>query len=71
MQVGIMRVLVPHRFVAVPMGVRFRYFTFMRVGMVRAMRMAVFMFEFTMDMLMRVALGQMEPEANGYQPARG
>ena len=64
-----MRVLVPHRFVTVPMGVRFGYFTFMRMIVVRIMHMAVFVLQFAMDMLMRVALGQMEPEANGHQHA--
>ena len=43
-QVRIMRMFVPQRLVAVPVGMRFSDFTFMGVSMMSIMHMAVLMF---------------------------
>ena len=59
MQVWIVRMFVPHRLVAVPMGVWLCDFAFMGVIVMGIMNMAVFMLQFSMDMIMFVAFGQM------------
>ncbi len=42
MQIRIMNMLVPHRSVSVPMGMRFRYWPLMLMLMMNVMHMAVF-----------------------------
>ena len=54
MQVGIMRMLVPQRLMAVPMGVRFRDFAFVSVLMMLVVHMPVLVFHYMVDVLMLV-----------------
>ena len=63
MKIGIMRVTVDERLVAVPMAVRFawRVVRPMRVLMVLVMLMPVFMLDRLVAMLMLMAFGQMQP----------
>ena len=70
MQIRIMRVLVPHWRVAMPMGVWFDHFILVDVIVVNVMHVAMVVFQLTMDMLMFVAFSQMKPEANCHQHAR-
>ena len=57
MEVRIVRMFVPHGFMAMPMGMRPGDFTFVGVIVMDIMDMAVFMLQFAMGMLMFVAFG--------------
>ena len=72
MQVGIMRVLVHHRRVAVRMGVRFarRIGRRVRVPVVLVVRVPVLVLHRFVDVLVIVALGDMEPDADNHQHCR-
>ena len=59
MQVGIVRVFVPHGPVAMPVGMRFCDFTLMGVLMMLVMYVAVIMLQFDMGMVMLMPLRQM------------
>ena len=69
MQVRIMRMPVPQRRVAVHMRMWFNNFTFMHVPVMLIMDMAMVMNELGMDMLVFMAFGQMQPQANCHQCA--
>ena len=60
-QVRIMWVLVPQRLVAVGVGMGLQHVSFVPVLMVFVMHMGVFMLKFGMEMLMLMALRQMQP----------
>ncbi len=60
-QVGIVRVLVPQRFVAMPVRVRLAYGTIVLVLMMLVMDVAVLVLQRFMLVPMGVPLGQMEP----------
>ena len=62
-----MRVFVPHGRVAVPMGMWFFNFIFMGMIVMGVMHMAMVMLQFTVDVLMLVAFGQMKPQTNRHQ----
>ena len=76
MQVGIMRVLVPHGLMAVHVAVRLRHGPLMLMLVMGIVHMTVVMLEFVVHMVMFVALGKMEPQsdrhedAGNYQPHR-
>ena len=59
MDVGIMRMFVPHWFMAVPMGMRFHHFAFMFMVVVGVMHVPVLVFHFAVAMLMLMPFGQM------------
>ena len=61
MQVGVMRMGVAQRCVAVPMRMRFADGPVMRVPVVLVVSMAVLVFERLVRMLVLVAFGQMHP----------
>jgi hypothetical protein len=61
MQVGVMRMGVAQRRVAVPMRMRLADRPLVRVPMVRVMSMAVLVFERLVRMLVLVAFGEMHP----------
>lgn len=69
MQIGVMRMLVPHRFMPMGMGVR------LAEGIVRAVRMAVMLVmsvtmpvrHHLMDVLVLMMLRQMQIESNAHQ----
>ena len=61
MQVGVMRVGVAQRRMAVPVRMRFADRLVMRVPMVRIVPMAVLVLERLMLMVMVMALGEMHP----------
>ena len=61
MQVGVMRMGVAQRRVAVPMRMRFADRPVMRVPVVRVVAMAVLMLERVMAVLVVVALGEVHP----------
>jgi hypothetical protein len=61
MQVGVMRMGVAQRRVAVPMRMRFADRPVMRVPVMRVVPMAVLMFERLVRMLVLVAFGEMQP----------
>jgi len=61
MQVGVMRMGVAQRRMAVPMGMRFACRPIMRVPMMYVVPMAVLVLESLVLMLMVVAFGEMQP----------
>ena len=61
MQVGVMRMGVAQRRVAVPMRMRFADRPVMHVPVMRVVSMAVLVFERLVRMLVLVALGKMQP----------
>ena len=67
MQVGIMRVFVPHGLMAVPMGMRFDHFAFMIVSVMFIMHVPVLVFHFAVDMLMLMPFSQVKPCTEGHQ----
>ncbi len=62
-QIGIMRMLVAHRFVPVQVGMRLIDRPIVMVAMMRVVRMGMGMFQRLMTMVMFVALGQVQPNA--------
>jgi hypothetical protein len=68
-QVRIMRVLMPHRFVAVPVGMRFGDRAVVAVGVMFVVDMGVFVLERLVGVFVVVALCQVHPEAKGHQQA--
>ena len=67
MQVGIVGVRMPQRLVPVPMGVRLRHGAFVGVLVVLVVHMAVLMFKNVVLMLVAVAFGEMQPEAQTHE----
>ena len=61
MQVGVMRMRVAQRRVAVPMRMRFADRPIMRVPVMRVVPMAVLVFERLVRMLVLVVFGEMHP----------
>jgi len=67
MQVGIVNMRAPHRFMSMTMRMRFRYRSFVRVLMMVVVDVNVLMIERVMPMVMFVPLGQMQPKANAHE----
>ena len=63
MQIGIVRVRVPHRFVPMPMGMRLTHRPVMAMLVMFVVNMAVIVFYGFMCVLMIMTLGQMQPKA--------
>ena len=61
MQVGVMRMGVTQRPMAVPMRMRFAHRPIMRVPVMRVVPMAVLVFERLVPMLVIMPLGEMHP----------
>ena len=61
MQVRVMRVLVPQRLVAVPMGMRLGHRTVVGVLMMLIVDMGMIVFEHLMEMFMLMTLSEMQP----------
>jgi hypothetical protein len=61
---------VAQRLVSVPVRMRLRYWPIMGVLVMLVVRVAVFVFEFLVPMLMLMALRQVQPEAKAHQSAR-
>ncbi len=64
-QVGIVRMLMAHRLVTVPVGMRPGDFAFVGMFVVFIMNVPVLVFELQMRVLMLVPFGQMKPSAEG------
>ena len=69
MQVRVMRMLMPHRFVPVPVGVRLGDRAVVAVVVMFVVNMGVFVLERLVGVFVVVALGQVHPEAKGHQQA--
>ncbi|MNT43071.1 hypothetical protein D3C72_1795220 [compost metagenome] len=67
--VRIMRVLVAHRFVPVPVRMRFGDRAVVGVGVMFVVDMGVFVLQRLVAVFVVVALGQVQPEAEGHQQA--
>ena len=69
-QVRVMRMLVPHRFMPVGVGVRFGDRAVVVVPVVVVVGVGVFVFQGVVAVGVFVAFGQMQPDAEGHQHAR-
>jgi hypothetical protein len=69
MEVGVVRVLVPQRLVAVHVAVRFRHRASMLMLVMRVMHVAVIVFDFIVNMFMLMAFRQVKPEPECHQAA--
>ena len=70
MQIGVMRVLVPHRLVLMPMRMRFGDWAVMVVPVVFVVDVAVFVRERVVKMFMLMSFGEMQPEPQSHQQRR-
>lgn len=68
-QVRIMRMFMPHRFVPVPVGMRLGDRAVMAVGVMFVVDMGVVVLQCLVAMFVVVALCEMQPEAEGHQQA--
>ena len=69
-QIGVVDMRVPHRLVAMPMGMRLRHRPGMLVLVMRLMHMAVLVLDRLMPMLMIMAFRQMQPKPDAHQNRR-
>ena len=70
MQIGVMRVLVPHRLVLMPMRVRFGHRAGMVVLVVIVVDMAVFVRKRFVQMFVLMSFGEMWPKPQSHQQRR-
>ncbi len=70
MQIGIMRVLMVHRQMAMRVRMRLADRAVVIVPVVLIMRMAVVVLQRIVHMLVLMALGQMQPEPHGHEASR-
>ena len=70
-QIGVVDVAVPHRFVAVPVRMRLARWVArsVRVAMVLVVDVPVFVLHRLVVVLMNMALGKVQPEPDGHQQA--
>lgn len=66
-QVRVMRMLVPQGLVPMHVGVRLAHGPFMLMLVVAVMHMAVVVLDLLMNVLMLVALGEVQPQSNCHQ----
>lgn len=69
MQIGIMRVLVAQGLMPMPVRVRLRYRTIVRVPMMRVVNVTVFMLQGFVLMFMLVPFGKVEPKTKAHETA--
>ena len=67
MEVGVVRVLVPQRLVAVRVGVGLGHWTFMLVLVMSVMHVAVIVFDFIVNIFMVMAFSEVKPEPDCHQ----
>ena len=70
MQIGIMRVLVPHRLVLMPMRVRFSYWPVVVVLVMIVVDMPVFVRKRFVKMFVLMPFGKMQPKLQTGRPNR-
>ena len=70
MQIGIVRVFVPHRLVFMPMRVRLGYGPVVAVLVMIVMDMPVFVRERFVNMFVLMPLGEMQPKPQSHQQRR-
>ena len=66
-QIGIVRVLVAHRLVAVPMGMRLGIWPIMRVLMMVVVVVGVVVFQRLVHVIVIMPFRQMQPQPDGHQ----
>lgn len=68
--VRVVRMPVPKRFMPVPMGMRLRHHSFVGVLMMRIVEMAVLVLDWLVRVFMGMPFGQMQPDAERHQQTR-
>ena len=68
--VRVVRMPVPKRFMPVPVRMRLRHRSFVSVVMMVVVEMAVLVLDWLVSMVMGMPFGQMQPDAERHQQAR-